>query len=56
MLIGGKTRQFIYKPPLLEKEMVTLLANTFKSPYYEHMMGSSAQYFYDAIVIAERIE
>jgi hypothetical protein len=30
-------------PPLLDKEMVTLLANTLKDPYYEHVMGSSAQ-------------
>jgi len=36
--------------------MVTLFANTFKAPYYEHLMGSSSQHFYDAIRIAERIE
>jgi hypothetical protein len=30
------------QPSLLEKEMVTLFANTFKSPYYEYLMGSSA--------------
>ncbi|XP_073261302.1 uncharacterized protein [Populus alba] len=27
-----------------------------KAPYYEHLMGSSAQHFYDAVRIAERIE
>jgi len=43
-------------PPLLEKEMVALFANTLKAPYYEHMMGSSAQQFTDAVVVAERIE
>jgi len=44
------------QPPLLENEMVTLFANTFKSPYYEHMMSSSTWYFYDVVIIAERIE
>jgi hypothetical protein len=44
------------QPPLIETEMVTLFANTFKAPYYEHLMGSSAQHFYDAVRIAERIE
>jgi hypothetical protein len=36
--------------------MVTLFANTFKAPYYEHLMGSSSQHFYEAVRIAERIE
>jgi hypothetical protein len=36
--------------------MVTLFANTFRAPYYEHLMGSSAQHFYDAVRIAKRIE
>jgi len=36
--------------------MVTLFANTFRAPYYEHLMGSSAQHFYDVMRIAERIE
>jgi hypothetical protein len=44
------------QPPLVETEMVTLFANTFKAPYYEHLMGSSSQHFYDAVRIAERIE
>ncbi|XP_011046380.1 PREDICTED: uncharacterized protein LOC105141014 [Populus euphratica] len=43
-------------PPLLDKEMVTLFANTLKAPYYEHVMGSSAKQFTDAVVVAERIE
>jgi len=30
------------QPSLLEKEMMTLFANTFKSPYYEYLIGSSA--------------
>ena len=29
-------------PPLLDREMVTLFANTLMAPYYEHVMGSSA--------------
>jgi len=36
--------------------MVTLFANTFKAPYYEHIMGSSSQYIYDVVRIYERIE
>jgi len=43
-------------PPLLDKEMVTLFADTLKAPYYEHVMGSSAQQFTDAVVVCERIE
>ncbi|KAJ6925557.1 hypothetical protein NC651_010063 [Populus alba x Populus x berolinensis] len=44
------------QPPLIETEMVTLFANTFKAPYYKHLMGSSAQHFYDVVRITERIE
>jgi hypothetical protein len=36
--------------------MVTLFANTLKAPYYEHVMGSSAQQFTDVVVVCERIE
>ena len=36
--------------------MVTLFSNTFKSPYFEHLVGSSTQHFYDAVTIVERIE
>eukprot|EP00258_Populus_trichocarpa_P023615 XP_024439634.1 uncharacterized protein LOC112323891 [Populus trichocarpa] len=43
-------------PSLLDKEMVTLFANTLKAPYYEHVMDSSAQQFTDAVVVCERIE
>jgi hypothetical protein len=43
-------------PPLLEKEMVALFANTLKAPYYEHVMGSSAQQFTNAVAVAKRIE
>jgi hypothetical protein len=34
-------------PPLSDKEMVTLFADTLKAPYYEHVMGSSTQQFTD---------
>ena len=44
------------QPPLIETEMVTLFAKTFKAPYYEHLMGSSSQHFYDVVRVAERIE
>jgi hypothetical protein len=43
-------------PLLLDKEMVILFANTLKAPYYEHVMGSLAQQFTDAVAVAERIE
>jgi len=43
-------------PPLLDKEVVTLFANTLKDPYYEHVMGGSAQQFTDVVEVAERIE
>jgi hypothetical protein len=43
-------------PPLLEKEMKGLFSNTFKAPYFEHLVGSSVQNFSDLVVIAERIE
>ena len=43
-------------PPLLDREMVTLSANTLIAPYYEHVMGSSTQQFTDAVAVAERIE
>jgi hypothetical protein len=36
--------------------MVTLFADTLKAPYYEHVMGSSAQQFIDVVVVCERIE
>jgi len=36
--------------------MATLFVNTFKTPYYEHLMGSSSQHFYDVVRIAERTE
>jgi hypothetical protein len=36
--------------------MVTLFANTFKAPYYEHLMGNSSQHFYDTVRVAKRIE
>jgi len=43
-------------PPLLDKEMVTMFVNTLKDPYYEHVMGSSAQQFTNVVAVAERIE
>jgi 5-hydroxyisourate hydrolase-like protein (transthyretin family) len=44
------------QPPLIKTEMVTLFVNTFKAPYYEHLIGSSSQHFYDVVRIAKRIE
>jgi len=36
--------------------MINLFSNTFKAPYFEYLVRSSAQHFTDLIVIAERIE
>lgn len=44
------------QPSLIEIEMVTLFVNTFKSLYYEHLVGSSTQQFYDDVRIAKRIK
>jgi hypothetical protein len=43
-------------PPMLEREMISLFSNTFKAPYFEYLVKSSAQHFTDLVVIAERIE
>jgi hypothetical protein len=43
-------------PPMLEKEMISLFFNTFKAPYFEYLVRSSAQHFTDLTVIAERIK
>jgi hypothetical protein len=43
-------------PPILEKEMISLFSNTFKTPYFEYLVRSPAQFFTDLVVIAERIE
>jgi len=37
-----KNKALHVQPSLLEKEMVTLFANTFKSSYYEYLIGSYA--------------
>jgi len=44
------------QPPLIDTKMVMLFANTFQSPYYKHLIGSSAQHFHELVRIAERIE
>jgi hypothetical protein len=43
-------------PPMLEKKMISLFSNTFKAPYFEYLVKSSAQHFTDLVVTAERIE
>jgi hypothetical protein len=43
-------------PPLLDKEMVTLFANTLKALYNKHVMGSSAQQFTNVVAVAECTE
>jgi len=37
-------------------EMVMLLATTFQSPYYEHLIGSSTQHFNKVMRIVKIIE
>ena len=41
------------QPPLIDTDMVILFANTFQHPYYEHLIGSSAQHFHEVVRIAE---
>jgi hypothetical protein len=36
--------------------MVTLFANTFKTPCYKHVMSSSAQQFINIVAVTEHIE
>jgi hypothetical protein len=36
--------------------MVLLFINTFQFPYYEHLMGNSAQHFHEVVRNAKRIE
>jgi hypothetical protein len=43
-------------PPMLEKEMINLFSNSFKAPYFEYLVRSSAQHFTDLVVIGGRIE
>jgi hypothetical protein len=40
----------------MNTEMVMLLATTFQSPYYEHLIGSSTQHFNEVMRIAKIIE
>jgi len=43
-------------PLMLEKQMISLFSKTFKAPYFEYLVKSSAQHFTDLVVIAEKIE
>jgi hypothetical protein len=43
-------------PPLLEKEMVNLFTNTFKTSYFEFLIGNASQHFIDLVIVAKRIE
>jgi hypothetical protein len=36
--------------------MINLFINTCKAPYFEYLVGSSAQHFSNLVAIAERIE
>jgi tRNA isopentenyl-2-thiomethyl-A-37 hydroxylase MiaE len=40
----------------LHKLIISLFSNTFKAPYFEYLVRSSAQHFTDLVVIAERVE
>ena len=43
-------------PPLLEKEMANLFTNTFKTSYFEFLIGNASQHFIDLVIVAKRIE
>ena len=43
-------------PPLLEKEMTNLFTNTFKTSYFEFLIGNASQHFIDLVIVAKRIE
>jgi len=36
--------------------MINLFSNTIKALYFEYLVGSSAQYFFDVVVITKRIK
>jgi len=40
----------------LEKEIIGIFSNTFKALYFEYLVGSSAQYFSDLVVIVKKIK
>ena len=46
------------KPPLYDKEMVTMFVNTLQPLFYEHMIGNwnISSNFADIIIIGERIK
>ncbi|RDY06363.1 hypothetical protein CR513_09651, partial [Mucuna pruriens] len=44
------------KPPLTEKEMVSMFIETLPSPFYDKAVGSVASNFADLVTVGERIE
>ncbi|RDX65987.1 hypothetical protein CR513_55298, partial [Mucuna pruriens] len=44
------------KPPLTEKEMVSLFIETLSSPFYDKAVGSVASSFADLVIVGERIK
>ncbi|XP_050891021.1 uncharacterized protein LOC127096503 [Lathyrus oleraceus] len=44
------------QPPMLEKEMVDMFMETLQGPYYEKLVGSTSDGFFDLVVVGERIE
>ncbi|RDX71529.1 hypothetical protein CR513_49111, partial [Mucuna pruriens] len=44
------------KPPLTEKEMVSLFIETLPAPFYDKTVGSVASNFADLVIVGERIE
>ncbi|RDX85483.1 hypothetical protein CR513_33322, partial [Mucuna pruriens] len=44
------------KPPLTEKEMVSMFIETLSSPFYDKAVGSMASNFADLVTVGERIE
>ena len=46
----------LVNPPLLEKKMVNLFTNTFKTPYFQFLIESVAQHFTNLVIVAKKIE
>ncbi|RDX77126.1 hypothetical protein CR513_42805, partial [Mucuna pruriens] len=44
------------KPPLTEKEMVSMFIETLPSPFYDKVVGSVASNFADLVTVGERVE
>ena len=44
------------QPPLTDKELSAMFINTLKAPFYDRMVGSASNKFFDIMTIGERIK